>query len=382
MSAGYDYGNARIRAMLGRLLKVADYERLLNQRSVEAFIADMAETPYQPDLEAALRLESGIASLNTAFRRNLTQALQKIRSFYEGEPRDLITLLLHRWDRHNLLTILRGQSQEIAPEQILPNLVPVGRIDEISLRELVRQPGLRATLDLMQMWRLSYAAALAAPGAADLDRLELALNQAHYAALRRALDPDFAAESPPTTAVGGSRTVQTEAAPPKRRDANRALVWEEIQTAIDVANIGMVLRLLRRPELMALLERRYENGPSALLIDGGGITLHRLRRLLDQSATIETAIQGLANSRYGAALAAGWQRYQDPGGSFAAIERELQRFQIERAAALIDRAPLTIAAPLAYLARKEAEITNLQLAAQAAALNLPREQVRAELIIV
>ncbi|HXV41940.1 MAG TPA: V-type ATPase subunit, partial [Anaerolineae bacterium] len=180
MPSGYDYGNARLRAMRSRLLKEADYSNLLAKGNLEELINALAETPYKEDIEIALTRRAGVQCIFEAVRANLTRTLQQIRNFFEGEPGTLIDLLLRRWDRHNLLAILRGQSQEVSPETVLSTIVPIGQLDEVSLRELARQPGLRAVIDLMTTWQLPYATVLrrvhSRTGARpDLDQLELAL---------------------------------------------------------------------------------------------------------------------------------------------------------------------------------------------------------------
>jgi vacuolar-type H+-ATPase subunit C/Vma6 len=122
----------------------------------------------------------GVPAVFEALRLNLTRSLQQIRNYYSGPAQVLVDLLLRRWDRHNLITILRGQSQGVSAESIWPVLIPVGQLDPVALRELARQPGLRACLDLLATWRLPYGRVLGRVKARagitpDLDQLELAL---------------------------------------------------------------------------------------------------------------------------------------------------------------------------------------------------------------
>ena len=144
MARGYGYGNARLRAMRSRLLTEADYGALLAKTSIEEFISALTETPYQADLEAALLRAEGVHCIFEAVRTNLTRTLRQITGFFEGEPLTLFSLLLRRWDRHNLLTILRGQKQEVSPEAVLSTVVPVGQLDEVACgcgQKVKTQPG-------------------------------------------------------------------------------------------------------------------------------------------------------------------------------------------------------------------------------------------------
>lgn len=361
MAGGYDYGNARLRAMRSRLLKESDYTNLLAKNSLEELITALAETPYKEDVELALTRLSGVRCIFEAVRANLTRTLRQVRTFFEGEAGQLIELLLSRWDRHNLLAILRGQSQEAAPEQVLPTLIPVGRLDEVALRELARQPGLRAALELMTTWQLPYARALrqveprtgALP---DLDQLELALNRYHYASLREVLS---------------------------QGNGDKAIVLEHFQTEIDRLNLLTCLRLVRQPELLPVIQQRYNTQDiRPLLIEPGGhLSVPRLVELISQAGGLEGLVRALKDTRYGPALEAAWQRYQARPGELSVFERELERWQVKQQAQIFIGQPLSIAVPLGYIAWKENEVANLRLIAQAVALGLKREEVRAELIV-
>ncbi len=362
MSQGYGYGNARLRAMRSRLLTEADYGALLAKTNIEELISALTDTPYQQDIEVALMRVEGVRCVFEAVRANLTRTLRQVRGFFEGRPRALIDILLRRWDRHNLLTILRGQFQEIPPESVLSTVVPVGQLDEVSLRELARQPGLRAALDLMMTWRLPYARVLQQAQArpeviADLDQLELALNRFHYASLWEALGP---------------------------ANGDRVIMLEYLQTEIDLINLSTTLRLARIPGVVALVSQRYnaQDIRPLLLETHGHLSTQQLSELVTKDEGLEGVVQALSDTRYGPALAAGWQRYQAGEGGLTVLERELERWQARQTAAMFSRNPLGIAIPIGYIGCKELEVANLRLIAQAVALDMKREQVRRDLIMV
>lgn len=362
MPSGYDYGNARLRAMRSRLFQAIDYQNLLNKGSIEEVITALAETPYKEDIELALTRLAGVSCIFEAVRANLTRTLRQIRAFFEGEPLGLVDMLLRRWDRHNLLTILRAQSQEIAPETALAATVPVGQLDEVSLRELARQPGFRAVIELMSIWQLPYAAALrhVQPRLGtlpDLDQLELALNQAHYASLMQSLS---------------------------QGNGNKAIFLEHLQIELDLVNLITSLRLVRRPELIALVQHYYNTSDvRPLLIEPGGhLPVTRLVELVMQAGNVEGVVHGLSDTRYSPALSTGWQRYQAGESSLTVFERELERWQAQQVAAMFTHNPLSIAIPIGYTGCKAIEAANLRIIAQAVALGLKRDDIRQELIIV
>jgi vacuolar-type H+-ATPase subunit C/Vma6 len=285
-----------------------------------------------------------------------------MRQFYQGEPQALVELLLRRWDRHNVITILRGQMQRVSSKEMMSVLIPVGQLDRVALRELARQPGLTAVIDLMTTWRLPYAVVLrhvqARSGTTpDLDQLELALNRGHYAAIRAELEK-------------GSR--------------HRLLMLDYFRTEIDLLNLGTTLRLAQQPEIWPLLHQRYQaDDIRPLLIEPGGhLPPQRLAELAATAGGVEGVVHGLSDSRYGRALEVGWQRYQKGEASRSVLERELERWQVEQCRQIFSRDPLSIAIPIGYMTSKEVEVANLRLIAQAVALGLKRDEVRRELIIL
>jgi V/A-type H+-transporting ATPase subunit C len=239
--------------------------------------------------------------------------------------------------------------------------VPVGQLDEVSLRELARQPDLRAVIDLMTTWRLPYARALrrVQPRAGtlpDLDQLELAVNHFHYAALRETLG---------------------------QGNNNKAIIREHLQIEMDRVNLSVVLRLAQRPDLVPLIQQRYNASDVRPLLmgPGGHLPTQRLVELVAQAGGIEEIVRSLSDTRYGQALAAGWQRYQAGQAGLIVFERELERWQGQWFARLFTSHPLSIAVPLGYMGCKELEVANLRLIAQAVAHGLKRDEVRQELII-
>lgn len=361
MPHGYGYGNARLRAMRSRLLTGADYRDLLARTNIEELITALTETPYKPDIELALLRADGLLCVYEAARTNLTRTLIKIRGFFEGKPLALFELLLRRWDRHNLLTILRGQSQEVTSDEVLAVVVPVGQIDMVALRELARQPSIQAVIDLMVAWRLPYAQTLrrarASAGTAHtLDQIELALNRFFYASIRDALQ--------------------------EQDGHNGRIALEYFRTEIDLVNLSTVLRLAYLPDIGPLVQQRYDaDDIQPLLIDGGYLAPTLLAQLITETGSLEGLVQHLDQTRYRPALEAGWRRYQAEH-NIAVFERELERWQAEQAQELFSRDALSIAIPIGYLISKHVEISNLRLIAQAVTFGVQRDRVRRDLIMV
>ena len=83
---------------------------------------------------------------------------RKILSLVEGEKSArYIMIFLKKWDVQNIKTIIRGKNIQIPNEEISGCLIPAGTMDETTLIELVKQPDVRAVVDLMATWDIEYA---------------------------------------------------------------------------------------------------------------------------------------------------------------------------------------------------------------------------------
>lgn len=361
MPLGYGYGNARLRAMRSRLLSPAAYQQLLGRQGMEELITALVETPYKGDVELALTRLEGVRCVFEAIRTHVTRTLRQIPAFFEGEPHALIELILRRWDRHNLLTILRGQSQAVLAEEVLAALLPVGQFDDVSLRELARQPGLRAALDLMTVWQLPYARALrqVSPRTGttpDLDQLELALNRFYFSSTRAEL---------------------------KQGHRNHNLLLEQLDIEQDLINLRTALRLAHQPGLAARVQQHYQSADvrPLLLEPGGSLGVDHLVELVVQTGGLESIVNSLSHTRYGPALAEGWRRYRAREGGLTVMERELERWQAKWLVSMFSRDPLSLAIPLGFIGCQQIEAANLRLIAQAVNLNLKRDEIQRELIM-
>lgn len=150
--SGYEYGNTRLRAMRSRLLRRSDYLDMMAAGSLDRMLAALGDTPYADDVESALVRARGLDRLDRALRANLASTLRKMASFYEGRPRELVGLLVNRWDLRNLRTLLRLIG--IGDPRIDPAglLVPAGRLEESELAELASQDSIASLVDLIVSW--------------------------------------------------------------------------------------------------------------------------------------------------------------------------------------------------------------------------------------
>jgi V/A-type H+-transporting ATPase subunit C len=220
----WGYINARMRGMKSRLLDKRALDNLVMQPDLESLIADLEKTPYKPDIIEAKVQYSGVLCIEYALRKNFTRTFRKILQFVkEEEAEKYINIFLHRWDVQNIKTILRGKNIHITNEEILECLVPAGELDEATVIELVRQPDIRAVIDMLATWNIRYSKPLTGEypeyaKSGDLALLECALDEYYYSdALEQVKIPSY----------------------------NNGLILNIISLEIDIVNLRTILRMIR-----------------------------------------------------------------------------------------------------------------------------------------
>lgn len=347
MRADLSYGNTRLRARRGELLRDADYERLLGE-DVDGLLGALEKTPYAPDVQAVSG-DDGLRRLHRAIGSHLSRSLEEMRSFYADRARRLVDALLSRFDLHNVLAVLRAKAgtQRSADDA----LVSVGWLVEPLAGEILRQNELAAAVDLL---------ASSTPDREQAGALRAAFGEYEItedlAALERTVVTDHL-----TRTVAGLQSAGPDA----------ATLLRFARRAIDERNLVVALRL--RDALAAGAET--EPPPSATRLEGGSIPLAAFERAL--GAPTPAAVVGeLAD--------AGWQpplQRWAASGDLTALERELERRSIADAAALfITGDPLAIDVPVAFTAAKQTEARNLRLLGEASVRGIDAEIVRRELL--
>ena len=112
--SGYEYGNARLRAMKSRLLPRRELDALAETGSPQGLIAALTKTAYRKSVETALTRASGMDCIAEALRYDLINTLGKVQNFFDGQAGEMAAIILRTYDIHNLKAILRGLSKQVA----------------------------------------------------------------------------------------------------------------------------------------------------------------------------------------------------------------------------------------------------------------------------
>jgi len=332
---GYEYGNARLRAMRSRLLSRRELMEMASARSLPELIGQIAQTPYRKSLEVALVQTSDLESIYEALRCDFIETIGKIRAFYDGSERKLVDLFLRAYDNHTLKTVLRGLSHQVPRAEIASALLPTTDLPLALLNELLRASSPRGAIDLLATIRHTFAQPLLAlraahPGA-DLFDMEHALDRWRFEETVKAL---------------------------RSEEENGKRVLDAQRLEVDILNLLLAMRFIHHPgERQALKARLGDDGLAGLLPGLGSLSVEQLNRA-GAAKNMRLAVDLLSETPYAAALHSGLQDFER-SGLLSDMERALQRYQLRWRVSQLVKDPLGIGVVIGYLALKTNEINNV-----------------------
>lgn len=347
----YDYVNARIKGMKSRLLAPPVFETLILKPDVESIIAELENTSYKQEIEKATVQYSGIKCIEVALRKDFTNAFRKILGFMkEGESETYIKILLSRWDIQNIKTILRGKNIHMTSAEIVECLVPAGQLDDTTLIELIKQPDVKAVIDLLATWGIEYAKPLTRnfkeySDKRDLSILEYAIDKFYYENALEKLGED---------------------------SYDDRIILDMITTEIDVTNIKNVLKMIRD-------KIEIEEAEGFLINDGAKLNRERLLAMI-RTGTLEGAIKVLDATPYKFLSELPADVFKTE--KVSVFEKELEKYLIKRGISRFLGDPLSIAVAVGYVWAKYNEITNIRIIARCKTADITEKEIREELIYV
>ena len=351
--AGFDYGNARLRAMKSRLLSMREIQEMAAAGSIEGLIGMLTKTSYREAVNLALARFSGKDCIGEALRQDTADNLGKIRGFYTESAGDIVSLVLRAYDVKNIKAILRGLEKNITPVEILLGVIPVGELSRSILSELASAPDPRAGIDMMASMGLSIVQPLLKfrtefPGAA-LPDMELALDRWHFADVFHYMQENRAAK-------------QT--------------LFPAMQIEADVLNLQTVLRFAHTPDEHHFRRKLLLSEELGYLLIGPGKLPISVLELAAVQETVPAAVQVFTGTSYEKPLAAGLEAYAR-SARLSDFEKHLMRFRLKWMSAQISSDPLGIGVVLGYLALKTNEINNLRWILEGISMGLNPAAIKA-----
>jgi V/A-type H+-transporting ATPase subunit C len=340
MPSDYGYINARLKGQHSKLLKAGNYEELLSLPDFEAFARWLASGPYSREWQEAQARYSGLAAAEEALSASFSSATRLMRRISEGRPRQLMEVIIRRWDLENLKAVVRGLHHRWPADEIMRGILPAGSLNKAQLSELAGQADLRELADTLSTWGQEWAVPLNRilpeyQSRPDLAALELTIDRYYYYQSLMELR-------------GGDRD----------REVLRNILRQEI----DLLNVRSLKRLRETgpgaaPEAVPDADRYYLPG-------GRLLTLEKYLALLDPKES-RRALRSLRGTPLLRMLEGeeglDMQDWQEKAGAYGGD-------------------PLGIEVAVGFLWRKYFEVVNLRLIARGKHFGLPADRIRQQLL--
>lgn len=178
----FAYAAARVRALEPKLLNMTEVERMLGAKTAQEAYKILNDLDYATHVGDIDKVEN--------FQEVITAGLadsKKVLDEICPEPR-ILDILFLRYDFHNIKTILKGQLSEKSDEEILAQLLPLGRVDAETMlnfvldKESVSLPLPEIYVDTMKGW-MKIAKTTAAKHSNDPRLLDVVIDQAFFSLL-------------------------------------------------------------------------------------------------------------------------------------------------------------------------------------------------------
>ncbi|MGE5308994.1 MAG: V-type ATPase subunit [Deltaproteobacteria bacterium] len=127
----YAYANAKIRAMLSRLLDEPSFESLLSARDLREALDFLARTQYAPVFEKLSKEEPDIHRIEEALTVFDEDVFRKVASILQPSEKEFVDLLLEKYEIEALKVALRlwHKRVQVDPAEYLPNHTILHAID-------------------------------------------------------------------------------------------------------------------------------------------------------------------------------------------------------------------------------------------------------------
>ncbi|HLV11056.1 MAG TPA: V-type ATPase subunit [Trueperaceae bacterium] len=333
MSRDLGYINARVRGMKSKLLGPAFTQAALEGTDFRAFLTALSQSPYMREVEEAQARYGGLAVVDSAVARNFYHTARSLLSFSDGKPRELIGLLLLRYDLANVKAIARGKHAGKDADDIRGALFPAGELKPALLEEAAAAADVPSAAQVLAFGKNELGAAFLKAARRyqddkDLYALELALDKAYFQALQ-------------------SRAERVGAPADLKRHIQREIDATNLLTALKLRGRG-VDRDLFVPGGKEVSATVFD----AIMLDGG-----------------DGALQALASTSFAAVAQAG--QLSDAEAAVRAV--------LDRSARRLAADPLGIGVVVDFLRRKEAEAARVRLLARGKFYGVPRAALEKEL---
>jgi len=329
----YPYTYARVSVMRSSLLTKEDYQKLMKM-SLNEIISFLQSSTYKNAIDEYGVQYSGVELMEMALNKNLVNTWNKLKSISSKEVGILIASYLARADLWNVKTILRGLHTSSKPEVIEAMLLPVGKLSEKDLGELIKSESVEDFLRKLTVIGLKFEALNEAFDSFkrknNISDIENFLDRAYYNKM-----------------IQFSKTIPSEG----------KLFKQFLDAEVEMLNIMTVLRLRQAKIDKATIAKHII-----------GKTSTTVKKLIDSEK--EELLKSLS------AYAPDVQEYD-----LSKIEIAMGKNLLQKTRLLLHQHPLTVDVILGFMFAKEIEVKNLKMLLKSRQLNLTEQFIEQQIII-
>ena len=334
MSSDYGYINARVRGLKSRLLGDDFYASAMSASDFSAFTSSLAQTPYMRELEEAQSRYSGLSAVDEALARNFYATTRSILNFSDGQPHQLISLMLLRYDLNNIKAVARAKHAGRDAADIESALFPAGQLKPALLENIAAAPDMAGVAQALAIAKTPLRSAFIRAvnqyqSDNDLYQLELALDKAYFRLVFEGLDGANAPEE----------------------------FVRHFRREVDATNLRTALKL------------RGQGATEDDLFIAGGKEVNRVTFEAIMNDESSSALQALSGTSFAAVA---------DTTSLSEAETVI-RAVLDKSASRLAADPLDIGVVVSYLRAKEAETSKLRLLARGKYYGVPRQALEREL---
>ncbi|MBP1911820.1 V-type ATP synthase subunit C [Thermococcus stetteri] len=309
----YSYPNARVRAMEAKLLTEQRFNELAESRTLQNFVASLEDTDYKETLSNVSSYS--VEEIERALDASLAKTYELMFKILPKRSRDFFRLLLEEWDVRNIANVVKAK---LVNEPASDYVIELGPMLP-KVKAMAEAKTLEEILVILEGTPYEEPYQKLIMGNIDVRTFETELYRIYYGKLL-----NYALS---------------------RKDDERTILTEFVKLRIDKLNVMTILRAK-----MAGLSAE-EIRP--MLIEGGYLKLDSLLHV----DSLDMALAELDSTRYGEIIR---EVREDAEKDISVIERAFEDYIIRKISELDRFYPLSIAAPLAYILKKEREVRKLR----------------------
>ncbi|HKT21433.1 MAG TPA: V-type ATPase subunit [Nitrososphaerales archaeon] len=351
VDAMYAYANARVKAMQSDLFSQAKFESLVSTKDFGELTHELNLTVYKDDLATLAVKYSGADLLEAAIHRHLVRISKSILLLTPDDAKDVVSLILGRWDIRNITLIITSKALGY----------PLGQMTDVFLVSSTDYP-LGPMAGVLSLYELK-----------ELADMKDVAGVVTWASKRYGGDFEVYLEKYRTDGDIGPLLLQLELTYLRKlilsvqgRSGADARVAAALKSYIDEKNIIALMKGKQRG-VVAQDMQKY-------MVEGGNLSSSFLAEVY-RGTNVEEIVDGI-KQQYD--LTEALPAYRQEG--LVALENMLSRKIAQKSIASLRVAPPSLSSIVAYMMLKDLEIDNLVKIIRGKEYGVQDKEIRSSLV--